>query len=93
MEVVNWSTWLDFGLCLLFLLSALVGTIITIDFLVPYDEFVGIHTTLSSLEYESFDADHIDDHAAKSAVAINEEKRQQTNLRHLFRAISGLSVK
>lgn len=90
MEALNWSTWLDFGLCSLFLLSALVGTIITIDFLVPYDEFVGIHTTS---EYESFDADHIVDHAAKSAVAIDEEKRQQLNLRHLFRAISGLSVK
>ena len=37
MQAVNWSTWLDFGLCSLFLLSALVGTIITIDCLVPYD--------------------------------------------------------
>ena len=81
MEAVNWKTWLNFGLCSLVLLSALVGTIINIDFLVPYDEFVRMHTVY---EYESFDADHGNsplqnyrdcDHATKSAVAIDEEKR------------------
>ena len=70
MQAVNWSTWLDFGLCSLFLLSALVGTIITIDYLVPYDEFVGMHTTS---EYESFDVENDAPIAAKTAVAIDEE--------------------
>ena len=81
MQAVNWSTWLDFGLCSLFLLSALVGTIITIDYLVPYDEFVEMRTTS---EYQN-DAPN----AAKSAVAIDAEKRQKLNLRHLFRASRG----
>eukprot|EP00956_Cyclotella_meneghiniana_P006139 scaffold8001_cov49-Cyclotella_meneghiniana.AAC.2 len=86
MQAVNWSTWLDFGLCSLFLLSALVGTIITIDYLVPYDEFVGMCTTS---EYESFDVENDAPNAAKSAVAIDEARRQKLNLRHLFRASRG----
>ena len=52
MEVVNWNTWLNFGLCSLFLLSALVGTIIAIDFMVPYNEFVGKR---AEANYESVD--------------------------------------
>eukprot|EP00956_Cyclotella_meneghiniana_P028824 scaffold68185_cov40-Cyclotella_meneghiniana.AAC.1 len=81
MQAVKWSTWLDFGLCSLFLLSALVGTIITIDYLVPYDEFVEMRTTS---EYQNDTPN-----AAKSAVAIDAEKRQKLNLRHLFRASRG----
>ena len=53
MEALNWSTWLDFGLCSLLLLSSLVGIIITIGFLVPYSEFVGVHTMS---DYESVDS-------------------------------------
>ena len=41
-ELVHWRTWLEFGLCSLFFLTALVGSIITIDVLVPYSEFVEI---------------------------------------------------
>ena len=40
-NVVHWRTWLEFGLRSLFLLSALVGSIVNIRFLVPYSEFVG----------------------------------------------------
>lgn len=44
MEVVYWRTWLEFGLRSLFLVTALVGSIMTVRFLVPYSEFVGLHT-------------------------------------------------
>ena len=53
MEVVNWRTWLEFGLRSLFLLSALVGSIMTIRFLVPYSEFVGAHSVPGSENADS----------------------------------------
>eukprot|EP00956_Cyclotella_meneghiniana_P007261 scaffold9910_cov81-Cyclotella_meneghiniana.AAC.1 len=43
-NVVHWRTWLEFGLRSLFLLSALVGGIMNIRFLVPYSEFVGANS-------------------------------------------------
>ena len=46
MEVVQWKTWLEFGLCALFFLISLVGTIVTFDILVPYSEFAAKHTLL-----------------------------------------------
>jgi len=48
-NVVHWRTWLEFGLRSLFLLSALVGSIMTIRFLVPYSEFVGVHSLNANL--------------------------------------------
>ena len=53
MQAVNWNTWLDFGVCSLLLFSSLVGVIVTIGFLVPYSEFVGVHT---ESDYESVDS-------------------------------------
>ena len=48
-NVVHWRTWLEFGLRSLFLLSGLVGSIMTIRFLVPYSEFVGAHSLNANL--------------------------------------------
>ena len=40
LEAVDWRTWLEFGLCSLFFLIALIGAISTLSLLVPYSEFV-----------------------------------------------------
>eukprot|EP00956_Cyclotella_meneghiniana_P018560 scaffold30993_cov50-Cyclotella_meneghiniana.AAC.4 len=40
LEAVDWRTWLEFGLCSLFFLIALVGAISTLSLLAPYSEFV-----------------------------------------------------
>lgn len=40
LEIVNWHTWLEFGLCSVLFLLALVGTMESFETLVPYSEFV-----------------------------------------------------
>lgn len=40
LEAVDWRTWLEFGLCSLLFLIALLGAFSTISSLVPYSEFV-----------------------------------------------------
>ena len=53
-EVVHWRTWLEFGLSSLFLLLALVGSIMIMRFLVPYSEFVGLHTVPDDKMFDRF---------------------------------------
>ena len=53
-EVVHWRTWLEFGLRSLFLLMALVGSIMTLRFLVPYSEFIEAHTLSDDKNVDGF---------------------------------------
>ena len=48
LEAVNWKTWLEFGLCSLFFLIALVGAISSLSVLVPYSEFIATTPTHES---------------------------------------------